>query len=330
MKKISLILLALVLIASCERSTETEGPLLEDLYGDFTFLEGLASNSPNVDFPMDENIFFTAKFNINVDWEIHITGQNSGAHKIITGKSAEIDQTNGSWNGTTTNLPMFKNEPCQVILTVPKQLTPDSIPHADTISVTVTVPKVQEGFVVTDFEEGLNQGFIRFVQSGADMRFDTVRTARSPQGFAFYETSGNVTFADDLGNIRMPKSSFTDSDFVLSTNDDIVYFNVFAKKGPDAVQDIYVFQFKEDDNGDGVFSFGSDDLHEFVINSGLSQDWEVYSARYGDFVTTVSGGGGVKNPDRLIEIVVLPIGLKLPFEGFIDNMIFTENAPLQP
>ena len=161
------------------------------------------------------------------------------------------------------------------------------------------------------------------------MRFDTVTDPKSPEGSAFYEFSGEVTFADDLGNIAMPKSAFTDTNFTLSTNDEIVYFNVFAKKGPAASSDIFVFQFMEDDNGNGTYDANADDLHEFVFQ-GLSLDWELFSTTYADLTTANSSGGGMKNPDKLIRIVVLPIGIKLPFEGFIDYMVFTENGPLQP
>jgi hypothetical protein len=105
----------------------------------------------------------------------------------------------------------------------------------------------------------------------------------------------------------------------LSTNDQNVYFNVFAKKGPNAVSDIFVFQFIEDDN----------DVHEYVFQ-GLSQDWEQFSISYADLTTTNLAGGGIKNPDKLLRIVVLPIGIKVPFEGFIDYMVFTENGPLVP
>lgn len=332
MKKLLLIVLAIFTFLACERKeSDVEGPLLDDLYGPFTVLEGFKADAQTVNFPQDGPFGFSARFNKTVDWEIHIIGQTSGAHKIIEGKTKIIEEsTGGVWDGSTTMLPMFKSEPCEVILKIPEELNEDSIPYADTIEVIVSEPKINGGYVVTDFENGLNPGFTRFVQSGADMRFDTVNDPKSVEGFAFYETSGNVNFSDDLGNLGMPKEAFTDSNFVLSTNDDIVYFNVFAKKGPNAVQDIYVFQFKEDDNEDGIFNPGDDDLHEFVINSGLSLDWELYFTKYSDLTTANAGGDGIKNPDKLLEIVVLPIGVKLPFEGFIDYMIFTENGPLQP
>lgn len=328
MKKIvSIIVLALVAF-SCERNTDTLGPALTDLYGPFQVFEEFKASTNSVDFQSGESVEFTCTFSKQVNWEIHIVGTKSGAEKVLSGFSRTIDANNGGlWRGSITNLPMFKIEDCMAYISVNAVDTSFS----DTLAVNISIAGTRQvdGYVVTDFEDGLNPGFVRFVQSGADMRFDTVIDPTGAQGDVFYEMSGNVTFADDLGNIAMPKSSFTDTNFTLSTNDEIVYFNVFARKGPSAVQDIFVIQFMEDDNGNGTFDPGADDLHEFVFQ-GLAEDWGQYSIKYADLTTTNSNGGGVKNPDRLIRLLVLPIGVKQPFEGFLDYLIFTENGPLVP
>ncbi|MCT4622789.1 MAG: hypothetical protein N4A46_04130 [Schleiferiaceae bacterium] len=329
MKKVINILILTLIAVSCERNTDILGPSLVDRFGPFSVFEAFDASMYNVDFSVNQTVEFTATFSKQVTWEVHIVGQLSGAEKVLTGLSNRIDAANGGvWDGTITKLPMFKKEPCFAYLYIDDV---DTL-FIDTLSnlINVNETRVLDGFIVTDWENGVNDGFNVFVQSGADMRFDTVNDITGPEGSVFYETSGDVGFSDDLGNISMPKSSFTDSNFTLSTNNEIVYFNVFAKKGPNAVQDIYVFQFMEDDNDDGVYNPGDDDLHEYVINSGLTQDWEQYVAKYADLVTTNSGGGGQKNPDKLIQMLVLPIGVKEPFEGFLDYLVFTENGPLVP
>ncbi len=328
MKKIvSIIILALVAF-SCERNTDTLGPALTDLYGPFQVFEAFDASRNNVDFKNGESVEFTCVFSKQVNWEVHIIGQSSGAEKVLSGFSRTIDANNGGlWNGTTTNLPMFNKEDCMAYLTISAVDTSFS----DTLTNLITVDdtRMVNGYVVTDWENGLNPGFTRFVQSGANMRFDTVNDPTGAEGQVYYQFTGDVSFADDLGNIGMPKDSFTDTSFTLSTNSDIVYFNVFARKGPQAVQDIFVIQFMEDDNGNGAYDANADDLHEFVFQ-GLSEDWEQFSIIYEDLNTAIGNGGGQKNPEKLIFMRIIPIGVKVPFDGYLDYLVFTENGPLVP
>ena len=326
-KIVSIIILAVAAIA-CERNTETLGPSLTDLYGPFQVFEAFDANTNNVDFNSGESVEFTCVFSKQVNWEVHIVGQSSGAEKVLNGFSRTIDASNGGlWSGTTTNLPMFKKEDVMAYLIVNAV---DTV-FSDTLLNLITIDdtRMVNGFVVTDWENGLNPGFTRFVQSGANMRFDTVNDPTGAQGQVYYQFTGEVTFADDLGNIGMPKDAFTDTSFTLSANDEIVYFNVFARKGPLAVQDIFVIQFMEDDNGNGIYDANADDLHEYVFQ-GLSEDWEQYTIKYSELNTTMAAGGGQKNPDRLIFMRVLPIGVKVPFDAYLDYLVFTENGPLVP
>lgn len=317
-------LFALIFILSaCDRDTDEQGPNLNDLFGEFKLLEPFEASRLNVNFQNNQAIEFKVLFSKTVDWEIHIIGESSGATKILSGLSNAVDGPNGRWDGTTTQLPMFKKENCIAVLKVENEN------YADTLTdISIEETRVPQAFVVTDFENGLNSGFNRFVQSGANMRFDTVVSPQSPQGGIFYEFTGNVTFADDLGNIAMPKAAFSDTNFTLNTNPNNVYFNFFARKAPETVNDIIVFQFMEDDNDNGNYD-GNDDLYEYVL-SGISQEWTLYTVKYSDLVNDAPSGNGIKNPDRLLQIVVLPIGLKEPFSGFVDYLSFTENDTLRP
>jgi hypothetical protein len=328
MKKALHIIIISVLAFSCERDTDQLGPSLIDVFGLFSVFEEFRASSTSVDFT-SQTVIFSAVFSKQVNWEIHVIGQQSGAEKVLTGFSSIIDASNGGvWNGTTTILPMFKKEDCLAYLRV----TDADTLFLDTLANLIAVNEVKDvnAFIVTDWENGLNEGFSRFVQSGANMNFDTVMDIRGAEGNAFYEFSGEVTFINDLGNIGMPKDAFTDTNFTLSTNDERVFFNVFARRGPSAVQDIFVFQFMEDDNGDGVYQAGDDDMYEYVINSGLSLDWQQFSVQYTALNLVNAGGNQQRNPDRLVRMVVLPIGVTLPFEGYLDYLVFTENKPLSP
>lgn len=310
---------------SCQHETDPpDGPNLVERFGPFEVLDSLTLDRTNVDFSAEENVAFSARFNKNIEWVITITGTQSGAVKTIEGFDRNVNSENAVWNGTTTILPFFRDELCTVELTVPEE--PD---YVDSAEVEVIGTRVYEGLLVTDWEDGVNPGFNEFTQSGANMRFDTVVSPTSVQGNVFYEMSGEVTFADDLGNVLMPKGTFTDGNETLSPNGDVVFFNVFARRGPSSVNDIFVIQFMEDDDENGSYNSNADDLHEFVFQD-LSLDWEQFSIRYSNLTTTNSAGGGEKNPDKLVQMVILPIGLGEPFEGYLDYLIFTEGGPLQP
>jgi hypothetical protein len=325
MKKYFVAFTALAALLSCERNTETRGPSAEDLFGDLTVLEGLSVNDTVVDFSAGESLTFEARFNLNPNWELEIIGLRSGARKVISGQSRTLSDNGAVWDGSSTDLPLFKQEACLAVLKTPNA---EGIPNDTLRGLRVIGSKVFNNFVVSDFEEGLNPGSDIFLQSGADMRFDTVQDITGPQGLAYYEFSGTVNFAPDLGNIVIPKTSFTDSNFILSTIPENVYFNVFAQKGGQSVNDLIVFQFFEDDNDNGEFDESQDDLYQFVI-SGLSQDWELLNVKYSDTENESLAGNGQKNPDKIIGMRILPIGLEEPFEGFIDYMNFTENGPLE-
>lgn len=331
MNRILLVLIAFLGVAglSCERSTDPEGPSLNDLYGDFQVLEAFEASRQNVDFSNGSTMFFTAFFSKQVNWRITITGQSSGAAKVIEGFTFRITEENSTWIGDITSLPMMKEEPCEVVLNVETLDTN----FADTIFINVRGVKANQGKLVTDFENGLNPGFIRFVQSGVPpMIFDTINDVTSAQGNACYEMSGEVPFADDLGNILMPKSSFTDTAFELPPNDQTVYFNFFARKGPMTVDELFVFQFMEDDDGNGEYNAGSDDLYEYVLD-GLPEEWEHFSVKYADIVGSSLNGNQQRDPDRLIQMRLLPISPppnRARIQTFVDYMIFTENTPLRP
>ena len=119
MKKSSLLIFMFaLLLAGCERSLDTEGPDLADLYGEFSILDPFALSQDKVDFAAGEKVHFTARFSKIIDWKLSITGKASGAQKVFEGKSRQIDLTNSEWAGETTVLPIFLEEECNVLLSV--------------------------------------------------------------------------------------------------------------------------------------------------------------------------------------------------------------------
>ena len=168
MKKhiLTLALAATLLASSCKRNNSSfDGPSLSDLNGQFGMLQPFQASKSSVDFSKSETVGFTAKFTKLCDWTIRIKGSNSGAQKFITGKSRIIDASTATWNGSTTVFPMFKNEPCVATLLV------DGVTDTFNITIGITGVRVPAGFVVANFESGMNTKWATFIQSGGGMDF---------------------------------------------------------------------------------------------------------------------------------------------------------------
>lgn len=333
MKKVILSLIVALSIVSCERSTDTQGPDLTDLFGDFQLLENFAVSANNVDFSNGSSLNFSARFSKTVDWEIHIVGQNSGAEKILSGKTRTIEATDGLWNGTTTNLPMFKMENCDAILLVPEE------GYSDTLrNISVDGLRQNDGFVVADFENGINPGWNIFAQSGANMSFNIVASDTSAEQGNYYDMGGQVNWDFLIGLMDFPASAYNSATaFPLSDNGNNVYFNVMLSKQPTINNEIILFQFREDENGDGIFQDQSEDMYALELRS-INSEWHLTSVKYSDMTALVNGqpatpaGNGVHEPHKLMQVSVL--FLADPASGYsqtlMDYIIFTDNEPLNP
>lgn len=326
--------LLLLVMAACERTeAEFQGPALSNIFGPFSILDDFDISNRNVDFEAGQTTTFTAIFSKQVDWEVHITGQTTGAHKIITGFSSELNSNNARWNGTTTEIPLFKAEECAVELRIPS----DSILIYDTLSVISS--RIIEGLVITDFESGINNDWNIFAQSGANMSFFIDNTIVPAQGDAYYDMGGEVTFDFLIGLIEFPGSALGSDTYDLSNDATQVYFNVMLYIPEGIVNEIVLFQFREDDNGDGVFSEGSEDMFALELSaSDLVAGWQLVSVRYADMPTLQNGqpaapfGNGLYEPHKLQRVSCL--FLANPASGYsqtlMDYLIFTEGGPLVP
>ncbi|NND94402.1 MAG: hypothetical protein HKN45_06010, partial [Flavobacteriales bacterium] len=300
----TLTIITLVFI-SCERTEDDfQGPALSNIFGEFTILEELDITNRNVDFAADQTTVFTAVFSKQVDWEIHITGQTTGAHKVIEGFSAELNGTNARWNGTTTDIPLFKAEECAVELRIPS----DSVVVFDTLNVTSS--RIIEGLVVADFESGVNNDWNIFAQSGANMSFIITDDIPPAQGDAYYDMGGEVSWDYLIGLIEFPAFALGEPTYALSNDPTQVYFNVMLYIPEGIVNEIVLFQFREDDNGDGVYTEGSEDMFSIEL-TGLDAGWQLISVRYADMPTLVNGapaapfGNGLYEANKLNRVSVL-------------------------
>lgn len=317
---------------SCERDIEEpEGPSIEELFGEFSVLQDFAIDQKIIDLAANESTFFNAQFSKTVDWQIQIIGRESGGIKIIEGTSNFIDQSNSAWSGTTTQIPMFSSEVCDVELLILNE----SASYSDSLEVENNLQ--HEGFVVADFENGFDPNWTGFVQSGADMTFTITGDRPAGQGNSYYDMGGLVDWDYLIGLIDFPAEAYGSPTFDLNPNGDQLYFNVFLYNDPTIMNEIVLFQFREDDNGDGSFTESSEDLYA-VEFTDLEAGWQHISVKYSDLNNLINGqpavpnGNGVHNPDKLHQISVLM--LADPATGYsqvlMDYLIFTENEPLRP
>ena len=330
MKKLIYITLCLiVIISSCSKPDEFyDGPNLYDVYGDFEVYTSLEGSQINVDFESGETVYFTCELSKVVNWQLKITGSNSGAEKIITGTSRTLDEEVALWDGSTTNLPIFRVENCNVELSFLTEETDTIL----TTSVFVTTPKLNDGFVITDFEEGWNPNWSTFVQSGTSMDFGIKLDGTAPQLARYYNMAGVVDWDWLTGMIDFNATAFGETTMPLSNNGDNLYFNAFVYGDPMYPNSRILFRFDEDENVDGTFDITSEDSfgYELIIDwSG----WKHVSVKYSDILSANdSSGGGLHNPDKLNRVSVLH--LADPNSGYahsaIDYLTFTENEPLRP
>jgi hypothetical protein len=326
-----LLSLTLLVFGGCQRDTDPAGPMLSDLYGDFKVLEPLAVSASQVDFASGAQAHFSARMSILSDWQIQITGRTSGAVKRITGRSRSIDVTNSRWLGETTFFPTFGVETCDVMLTFPGQ--------NDTLrsTIEVTGKRVLNAIVLDDFENGVSNKWVPFIQTGAEMKFVTATAPPLAEGNQYYKMGGTVAWDWLKGMLTLNASAYNSTNgFGLPNNASNVYFNGIFRQEAGLSNGIILFQFREDDNGDGVFNQANEDMWAVEIRPGSA--WKLENLRYSDLVALENGapgtpkGNGVHEPHKLLRVDMLFLGNPTSgrTECDMDLLAFSVNQPLQP
>lgn len=319
------------IVAGCKVDDEFDGPSLVDQYGQFAIVEGLSVSNYNVDFSSNQAVAFHASFTKSIEWTLKVKGLQSGAIKELTGFSNLINAANATWNGTISQLPMFKMEECAIELTFLNE--PDTL--VDTLSIAGN--RVNAGLLLSDFENGVNAGWEPFAQAGTNMSFQIQNSPTSAQGNNYFDIGGEVDWDWLIGLIDMPATAYGAPTFDLSSNPNDVYFNVMLYKPEGLTNGIMLFQFREDDNGDGVYTENAEDM--FSIEIHLTENgWKQHSVKYADLATLINGapaaplGNGVYEPNKLLMVSAL--FLANPNSGYsqayMDYIIFTQGGPLVP
>ncbi len=332
MKKIFLLIITFAVVLGCRKEESTyDGISINELYSDFMMLQNFSIDKDTVNFGSGENAVFSAVFNKPVNWSIEVTGQLSKAKKILSGQSKRIDASNGTWDGSTTIFPMFKAEACVA------QLFIEGVSDTFVVATAIKSIKVNSGLVIADFENGFNSAWTRYVQSGANMDWNIKTDSLCPQGAKYLKMAGTVNWDYLIGLIDFPATAYGGGNTLpLSPNPDNVYFNCLIYGVPNTNESIVLFQFKEDENGDGVYNANTDDQYDYQITVNW-EGWKLVSVKYSDIISlnngqpTTPNGNSIHNPDKIAKISMLD--LANPSNGFasckIDYLIFTP-TPLVP
>jgi hypothetical protein len=333
MRKYLIIALTGFLFFSCRKDEvkKIDGPSLQDVNGPFSVITGLEASRDSIDFAANETVYFTAQLSKTVDWQLKITGLNSGAQKIFTGTSSTVDASQSLWEGSTTNFPVFRAELCKI------ELSFNGLSDTLVDSVKILQPKVNSGFLISDFETGFNSGWTSFIQSGANMDFQIKTDNFAPEGNSYYNMAGTVDWDWLIGLVNFNATAYGSPTFPLNSNPNAVYYNVMVYGEQGLTNSLVLFQFAEDENSDGSFTAASEDMYSLEVNVDWV-GWKLVSIKYSDIPCLVNGapaapnGNGLHNSDRIKQINMLH--LANPTSGFakskLDYIMFTENAPLKP
>jgi len=331
MKNLKFFLLILpFFFTSCEKD-KIEGPNLNDLYGELTILESLNVVGDGADFSVGENIYFTASFSKQVDWEIKIEGLTSGSVKIISGKSNVINQANSTWDGSSTQLPFFIDEDCEVELTFEM--------HDDTIYSQLNIQGEREyndesTVLITDFENGFNPNFTGFFQAGCTK---ALTIGGAGQGINFLQQFGTCTWDWLIGYIDYYSTFWYDQQELVNDPSQ-VYFNILINGDSTMSQvsnvpnSLFKLEFYEDENGDGYYDANTEDRYDYEFDVDWN-GWRMISLCYNDvekLILATSGGDAVRNPSKISNVRTLL--LANPESGFakadVDFLIWSIGKPL--
>ena len=326
-----LVLLLGFTATGCDHGLEPDGPNLIDRFGPFRLVTPLAASQPTADFASGESVVFTAEFNKQVSWVLTITGQESGAVKVIEGFSSALNAQNATWRGGTTELPFFKDEPVDAVLTIPTEEA--QAPEETTANVEVLTARVYPGNVFEDFEDGADVFFGNF-----EFEFNTAQTGITSavpagEGDSFYRllSTGGPVVADPffigLVDIRpQGRGVFT----APTTVPDDLYFN-FMIRGLDRDFTIAVIQLITDGNGTGQYEMDQDTAFPFGDIPITFDGWRLFSKSVGELGLTQA------QAQNIVAVRVVLISdnnaqpsTPLPVGFGIDYITFTAGGPLQP
>lgn len=299
-----------------------------------------------------ESVFFLSTFNTSVNWTLMLTGQSSGAEKIIEGFSDGLKADNAAWSGTTDTTKIFQSgEKVTVALSI--------LGWDQTLITEITIGhKKNHGTELGLFENiSINHGSKNFrdatglwwFYSFEPNEYDAVEMVAdplTPQGNYALRLAGhdaNQSYYIGQAGLSAPSGAFNFG----PTNIDNFYINLYIKGSGDGTSASgktkdykLVMQTYEDDNNDGTLQYdGSEDKYTYTIS--LAYDgWKLHSVKYSDFIledAIASNNYRSHSPDKIANMgffigASTSSGLSSTdiIDTRIDMLTVTTNGPLIP
>lgn len=334
---LGLMTLSFALVTGCERP-DSEGPSIDELFGNFEVLDSLSLTTSSPDFSIEEVVGFACEFSKPVEWELQVIGSESGSVKTLAGFSRELLPEQVVWYGNCDDVPFFQEETCEVLLTV--------VGESELYSQELVIQgaKVFEGLSVADFDAGMPEGALVWHQDGGNMTFDLAQD-EALQGGQYFKMGGRVNWDWSLGYIDIPLDLAS-----VDVNAEEFFLNVGVLGGMNGefAADQYVnvllsesdapFNDNTSNNAADIFATGME-VYKHQIRPVDWEGWRYVSVPYSEFEVKSEGGNNLREPSQIRGI---RLGLQAcPFNSGncpengdieartdLDYVMFTEGGPL--
>lgn len=296
--------LTLWILASCSRTKGDEdfvGPAIPVAGKDFTVTgDSLVPAVQLINFQNGPQ-FFRARFSQSVAWKLLVKGQLSGAEREFSGTSAQLDSANTAFHGASGNLYFFRpGEVCTAELSI----TGWSKTYRTSFVVNKT--PVFDAWLIDDFESpGDSTGFANlYTDSG-----DSLLVYRNGDQEKVFEGLRSLKLSgfDYNGNYWLSMLTSRNVDLKTKLNDQEpgqTWLNFYGTGQTDGHAQIEL-QLKEDQNNDGVFTSGTDEL--WTAKVVLSDRWGLHSLRFSDFTKSGTGGDGTLQLGKSLSLSMILI-----------------------
>lgn len=323
--------------AGCNRPS-SEGPSINDLFGVFEVIDSLQLTNVSPDFSSGESVGFSCKFSKPVEWNLLITGLESGSRKTFEAFSSELFAEQIVWYGNCDDVPFFMEETCEVRLSV------EGEEEEYVAALQVAGVKTYSGIEVATFDVGLPDGALVWHQDGGNMTFELAQE-NALQGNQCFKMGGRVNWDWSLGYIDIPIEL---NDVNASAEDFFLNVGVFGGMDDQFATDQYVnillsesnAPFNDDVNNNAADIFGTgSEVYKHQIRPVDWEGWRYFAIPYSEFEVKSEGGNNVREPS---EIRGIRLGLQAcPFnsgncpdngnieaQADVDYIMFTEGLPL--
>lgn len=323
---IPFLLLAVLLFTSCKRTDgvqEYVGPKDTTTPTNFS-VEGdsIRSRYSLVNFVVQKQ-FFIARFSHAVSWKLQIRGKNSGAVRLLSGTSQNLDSSNTAFDGKADSLAFFlPTETCTARLNVAgwaKEYTCEFVinqmPSFDAVLIDdFESPNDSTGFCV--LYKDPTDSLVMFKESESILFFEG-RRAMKMDGYDVNDNYWLSTLSTKNVNLKS---------ILAGKEASSVYLNMFAKGETDGHTALEIQMF-EDEDSDGLYSSASDEL--WTAKTALTGDWKQVSLHFDDFTKSGTSGNSTLEPEKLLRIafvlVVYPQGGYS--SAYVDYANFTFGQP---